>query len=328
MSISTHVLDAVAGAPASGHALRLERADGVRVGNGAAPTPTGAVPSSPRGSSSRRGSTGCASRPATGSPQRHRRPSTPRSSSPSRSPTRPRTTTCRCCSARSATPPTGGADADGVARPAAHRGRHRGHDGRRRGAEHAPGHVVVRGGRIEASAPARRRLSEPTGRAPSTGRRDRLPGHARAGQHPPPPLPVGHPRARGRRRAVRLADRALPGLGRHRRGHHRRRGGGRARLAGAHRLHHLDGPPLRLPDRRRRRARRRDRGRPAVGLRFLATRGSMDLGQSRGGLPPDHVVEDLDAILAATAAARRRQHHDPAPTRCCGSASPPARRSR
>ena len=49
-----------------------------------------------------------------------------------------------------------------------------------------------------------------------------------------------------------------------------------------------------------------------VGLRFLPTRGSMDLGQSRGGLPPDHVVEEIDAILDATAAAIDR-HHDPSP---------------
>ena len=37
-----------------------------------------------------------------------------------------------------------------------------------------------------------------------------------------------------------------------------------------------------------------------VGLRFHPTRGSMDLGASSGGLPPDEVVEDIDAILAAT----------------------------
>ncbi len=49
-----------------------------------------------------------------------------------------------------------------------------------------------------------------------------------------------------------------------------------------------------------------------VGLRFLPTRGSMDLGQSRGGLPPDRVVEDLDAILEATASAIDR-FHDPSP---------------
>jgi cytosine/adenosine deaminase-related metal-dependent hydrolase len=49
-----------------------------------------------------------------------------------------------------------------------------------------------------------------------------------------------------------------------------------------------------------------------IGLRFLATRGSMDLGQSQGGLPPDHVVESIDAILAASAAAIET-HHDPGP---------------
>ena len=47
-----------------------------------------------------------------------------------------------------------------------------------------------------------------------------------------------------------------------------------------------------------------------VGLRFHPTRGSMDLGQSKGGLPPDNVVEDLDEILVASEAAIR-DHHDP-----------------
>jgi cytosine/adenosine deaminase-related metal-dependent hydrolase len=49
-----------------------------------------------------------------------------------------------------------------------------------------------------------------------------------------------------------------------------------------------------------------------VGLRFMPTRGSMDLGQRDGGLPPDHVVEDIDTILAASLAAVER-HHDPGP---------------
>ncbi|MBB6379156.1 cytosine/adenosine deaminase-related metal-dependent hydrolase [Pseudonocardia eucalypti] len=49
-----------------------------------------------------------------------------------------------------------------------------------------------------------------------------------------------------------------------------------------------------------------------VGLRFHPTRGSMDLGKSQGGLPPDHVVEDIDAILAATEAAIE-EFHDPSP---------------
>jgi 8-oxoguanine deaminase len=34
-----------------------------------------------------------------------------------------------------------------------------------------------------------------------------------------------------------------------------------------------------------------------IGMRFLATRGSMSVGQSAGGLPPDAVVEQEDAIL-------------------------------
>ena len=49
-----------------------------------------------------------------------------------------------------------------------------------------------------------------------------------------------------------------------------------------------------------------------TGLRFHPCRGGMDLGRSDGGLPPDHIVEDRDEILAACAAAIDR-HHDPAP---------------
>jgi cytosine/adenosine deaminase-related metal-dependent hydrolase len=37
-----------------------------------------------------------------------------------------------------------------------------------------------------------------------------------------------------------------------------------------------------------------------LGVRIVASRGSMDLGESKGGLPPDDVVEDRDAALAAT----------------------------
>ncbi|GAA2498843.1 8-oxoguanine deaminase [Winogradskya humida] len=49
-----------------------------------------------------------------------------------------------------------------------------------------------------------------------------------------------------------------------------------------------------------------------IGLRFHPTRGSMDLGRSQGGLPPDNVVEDTDEALAATEAAIDRWH-DPSP---------------
>ena len=49
-----------------------------------------------------------------------------------------------------------------------------------------------------------------------------------------------------------------------------------------------------------------------LGLRFHPCRGSMDLGRSQGGLPPDEVVEDRDEILAASEAAIER-FHDPSP---------------
>ena len=38
----------------------------------------------------------------------------------------------------------------------------------------------------------------------------------------------------------------------------------------------------------------------AIGMRFVATRGSMSVGQSQGGLPPDRVVEREDFILKDT----------------------------
>jgi cytosine/adenosine deaminase-related metal-dependent hydrolase len=49
-----------------------------------------------------------------------------------------------------------------------------------------------------------------------------------------------------------------------------------------------------------------------IGVRFHPTRGSMDLSEKDGGLPPDNVVEDTDEALAATEAAIDRWH-DPSP---------------
>jgi cytosine/adenosine deaminase-related metal-dependent hydrolase len=49
-----------------------------------------------------------------------------------------------------------------------------------------------------------------------------------------------------------------------------------------------------------------------LGVRFHPCRGSMDLGRSDGGLPPDEVTEDRDAILAATDRAIDTWH-DPSP---------------
>jgi 8-oxoguanine deaminase len=37
-----------------------------------------------------------------------------------------------------------------------------------------------------------------------------------------------------------------------------------------------------------------------IGVRIVASRGSMDLGVSDGGLPPDELVEEIDAVLAET----------------------------
>lgn len=47
-----------------------------------------------------------------------------------------------------------------------------------------------------------------------------------------------------------------------------------------------------------------------IGVRLHATRGSMDLGASQGGLPPDFAVETTDAALRASQEAIER-YHDP-----------------
>lgn len=48
-----------------------------------------------------------------------------------------------------------------------------------------------------------------------------------------------------------------------------------------------------------------------LGVRFHASRGSMSLGRSRGGLPPDETVEDEEAILRDCERVIR-EYHDPA----------------
>ena len=53
-----------------------------------------------------------------------------------------------------------------------------------------------------------------------------------------------------------------------------------------------------------------------LGIRFQPCRGSMSLGRSEGGLPPDEVVEEHDAILADTERIVAR-FHDPAPGSLC-----------
>lgn len=69
------------------------------------------------------------------------------------------------------------------------------------------------------------------------------------------------------------------------------------------------------------------RGRPGIfqalvdtarelGLRFHPCRGSMSLGESKGGLPPDSVVEEEEAILTHTEAMIAR-YHDSSPGSMC-----------
>jgi 8-oxoguanine deaminase len=53
-----------------------------------------------------------------------------------------------------------------------------------------------------------------------------------------------------------------------------------------------------------------------LGVRFHPSRGSMSLGRSKGGLPPDSVVEEEDAILADCRRAVE-EFHDPAPFSMC-----------
>ncbi len=48
-----------------------------------------------------------------------------------------------------------------------------------------------------------------------------------------------------------------------------------------------------------------------LGVRIMAGRGSMDLGESDGGLPPDELVEDREQILAETR--RVAELHEPGP---------------
>ncbi len=53
-----------------------------------------------------------------------------------------------------------------------------------------------------------------------------------------------------------------------------------------------------------------------LGVRFHPSRGSMSLGKSKGGLPPDSVVEDEEAILIDCQRVVE-QYHDPGPYAMC-----------
>ena len=174
---------------------------------------------------------------------------------------------------------------------------------------HASGHVVITDGWITAvgAGPA------PDTRRGRPGRRQRLPRHAGAGQHPSPLLPMAHARPRAAEHVVRVARRALPGVGAPRRRPRARSRERRPERAGAVRVHQRDGPPLRRAARRRRPVRRRDRRRAArSGCASTRHAARWTSAKSGGGLPPDSVVEDVDTILSSSEDLVA-QHHDPAP---------------
>jgi 8-oxoguanine deaminase len=64
-----------------------------------------------------------------------------------------------------------------------------------------------------------------------------------------------------------------------------------------------------------------------LGIRVVLTRGSMNLSQRDGGLPPDSVVQDEDTILADSERLIAR-YHDASPAAIVQVALAPARRSR
>ena len=195
------------------------------------------------------------------------------------------------------------------------------------GTEYQTGHLVMEGSRIVevGAGPA-----DPSWRERGGGldRRAGHAGHTRAGQYPSPPLPVDHPGLRPGRDAVRLADLAVPGLGRDRRGDGGGIGVGQPGLDGAVRHHADHRPPLRLPEERRRRAgrdhRRRADHRPPV-----PSHPGLD-GSGHGiGWPAARVGGGEHRCRAWQ---RPRRHWPAGTTRhripCCRSLSHPVRRSR
>ena len=73
-----------------------------------------------------------------------------------------------------------------------------------------------------------------------------------------------------------------------------------------------DGPSLPFPSRPNQADRCGNRRRAQNGMRFHPTRGSMSVGQSKGGLPPDSVVQSEEEILEDCERVIPK-YHDPAP---------------
>ena len=179
-------------------------------------------------------------------------------------------------------------------------------DARRQRARERPHRDRGRGDRRDRRGARARRRDRPQDR----GRRAARDAGPR--QLPPPPVPVGDTRARAGRGPVPLArspctragpiDDAVQSAAAN---------AGLAALALSG-CSTSDRPPLPLPARRRRPARRRG-GRLARARRALPPVPRIDGPRPlQGGLPPDDVVEDRDAILEATSQAIDR-YHDTSP---------------
>ena len=141
-------------------------------------------------------------------------------------------------------------------------------------------------------------------------------GHPGAGQHPSPPVPVDHPRVRGGRHAVRLADHAVPGLG----------PAGPPRLVHASAAANLGWLALTgcttttdhhyvFPAGARRPAGGRDPRRRQIGLRFHPARGSMDLGPVRRRAAAGHGGRGPRRRSWPPREAAIDRWHDPSPAR-------------
>ena len=188
------------------------------------------------------------------------------------------------------------------------------------GSELDGGWVLVRDGFVEAVGDGERPAGGRDGR-PRRGAR-----HARSRQHAPPPLPDAH--ARGRRSdALQWLRELYPVWARidaEAEYAAARTGLAELALSGCTTVfdHHYVFPRgvSGLIEAEVQAARE-------LGVRIVASRGSMDLGESDGGLPPDSVVEELDAVLADTERLAA-ELHEPGPGARVQIAVAPARRSR
>ena len=163
------------------------------------------------------------------------------------------------------------------------------------GSEHADGWVLVRDGLV-AAVGGRRRAGVRGSARP--GRRAR---HAGPRQHAPPPLPDAHARPRAGLDALRVARRAVPGVGRARRRGRVRRRAHRPRRARALGLLDRVRPPLRLPARTQRASSRRScRRRASSGCASSPRAARWTSAPRTAACRPDSLVETLDEILADT----------------------------